>query len=338
MKRGIVFVTLLLMVFSMMSYGKKLATLPGLLRPYFMVMDDQQLYVCHGIEARIYSLKDFSLKAKFGKPGEGPQEFKPLSGGAQHLEVYPHTDFLIVSSLGKVSFYSKEGIFIKERKVPVFGEMIGRYKPIGDKYVGMGIAAGAGGVIDLTFNLYDHEFKKIKEIYKQGFMKGGRLTFPIITPIFFIEDNKIFIPGGQEFGVNILNAEGKKINAIIREYERLKVHDGYKKGVHDYFKLVNSAQYPIIRNMLTFADIFPAIQGFALDRGKIYIQTYLKKDGKHEFFIYDLDGKFVKRLFLPVAYMNEFMPYPITFKNGVIYQLVENEDEEEWELHAVEIK
>lgn len=338
MKRGIIFITLLLMVFSMVSYGKKLATLPGLFRPYFIVMDDQQLYVCHGVELRIYSLKDFSLKAKFGKPGEGPQEFKPPAAGAFALTVYPHTDYLLVSSIGKVSFYSKEGKFIKERKVPVFGELTGAYKPIGDKFVGMGIAAGAEVTFDLTFNLYDGEFKKIKEIYRQGFMKRGSLTFPIVAPVFFINDNKIVVPGGQEFAVNILNAEGEKLTSITREYDRLKIDDEYKKGVHEHFKLVNRDQYPIIKNILTFADIFPAIQGFVVDDGKIYILTYLKKDGKYEHFIYDLDGKFLKHLFLPIAYSTGLMPSPFTFKNDTLYQLIENEDEEEWEIHAVEIK
>lgn len=32
------------------------------------------------------------------------------------------------------------------------------------------------------------------------------------------------------------------------------------------------------------------------------------------------------------------MPDPMTFKSNKLYQLIENEDAEQWELHATEIK
>ena len=96
MKRGIVFITLLLVVFSMASFGKKLATLPGLFRPYPIAVDDQQLYVCDGVEVRIYSLEDYSLKAKFGKPGEGPQEFMHNPSAPASIMVSAFPEYLLV--------------------------------------------------------------------------------------------------------------------------------------------------------------------------------------------------------------------------------------------------
>ena len=71
---------------------------------------------------------------------------------------------------------------------------------------------------------------------------------------------------------------------------------------------------------------------------KVYIQTYLKENGKDEFFIYDLNGKFLKRLFLPVVYRNSLKPFPYTIMNNRLYQLIENEDAEVWELHAEKIE
>ncbi len=335
MKRGIVFVTLLLMVFSMVSYGKKLATLPGLFKPNPMAVDDDRLYICDGIEVRIYSLKDFSLKTKFGKAGDGPQEFRPIPG-APSLMVYPHTDYLLISSIAKASFYSKEGKFIKEWKTT---NMIpGNYQPIGNKFAGMGMSMGDNQSMAITINFYDQEFKKIKEIYKQNIMKRGSLTFPAANPTFFARENKIVAPGGEEFVINILDAGGNKVTSITREYKRLRVDEGYKKGVQKFLKSMAGDRYEIVKRMLTFTDIFPAIQFIYVDNGKIYIQTYLKKDGSDEFFIYDLNGKFLKRLFVPVNYLNPAMPAPIGVKNDTLYQLVENEDEEEWELHAVELK
>lgn len=339
MKRGIIFVTLLLMVFSMVSYGKKLATLPGLFKPYFIIMDNEQLYVCDGAVVSIYSLKDFSLAAKFGKEGEGPEEFK-LSASKNGLFIHPHTDYLLISSVNKVSFYTKEGKFIKEMRVGS-NQAAGNYQTIGNKFAGVDFTVGGDLSMVFTINLFDDKFTKIKEIYKRDFMTRGSMTFPMVVPIFFVEDNKIIAPVDEAFALNIFDADGNKISGIHRDYKRLKVKEDYKKGVHQFFKTdpgTKQVYEAFFKKLLKFTDYFPAIQNFIADQGKIYIQTYLKEDGKYEYFIYDLKGKFLKRLFLPVAYMNGLMPSPFTIENHTLYQLIENEDEEEWELHAVEIK
>ena len=339
MKRGIIFMTSLFIMFSVVSFGKKLATLPGLAKPYSLVMDDTQFYVCDGVEVSIYSLKDFQLKTKFGKRGEGPQEFRAAAGGSPALILFPQKDHLLINSLGKVSYYSKEGKFIKETKIE--GSIVnGMFQPIGDKFAGLAMTMGKNMSMEFTINLFDSEFKKTKEIYKQKFMQQGSMSFPMVFPAFFVKDNKIIAPGGEEFVINILDAEGNKVNAITREYKRLKVDEDYKKGVHDFFKSTIREQYEFIKQMITFTDYFPAIQFFFAEDGKIYIQTYLReeKEDKYELFIYDLEGKFLKRLFIPVKYVNGFQPTAYTIKNNTFFQLIENEDEEEWELHAIEIK
>lgn len=63
----------------------------------------------------------------------------------------------------------------------------------------------------------------------------------------------------------------------------------------------------------------------------------MKEEGGYEFFIYDLEGKFLKRLFLPVVYRNSLMPFPYAIMHNTFYQLIENENAEVWELHCLEI-
>jgi hypothetical protein len=339
MKRGIIFITSLFIMLSVVSFGKKLATLPGHARPYALVMDDTQFYVCDKAEVSIYSRKDFKLKTKFGKEGEGPQEFK-LPANKEGVFVFPQSDYLLISSMGKASFYSKQGKFIKEVRTDSL-LMPGLYQPIGSKFAGLGSTQGGDVSMAFTINLYDAKFKKIKEIYKQDFMQQGSMTFPMVFPILFVEGNKIIAPGGDEFVLNIFDADGNKVSTITRPYERLKVTGDYKKGIHHYFKTdLGTKQYyeAFLKKMLKFRDDFPAIQFFLVDNGRIYIQTYLKKDDKYEFFIYDLEGKLIKRLFFPVKFQDALKPNPFDIEDNTFYQLIENEDEEEWELHAIEIK
>jgi hypothetical protein len=51
----------------------------------------------------------------------------------------------------------------------------------------------------------------------------------------------------------------------------------------------------------------------------------------------DMQGKLVKKIFLPVSFMNVLDIYPYTVAGRKLYQLIENEDEE-WELHIVSFR
>ena len=68
------------------------------------------------------------------------------------------------------------------------------------------------------------------------------------------------------------------------------------------------------------------------------MQTYKKKDNESEFVILDMKGKPVKKTFVPLADKNVFESYLYSIHKGKIYQLVENLDKEEYELHVFPIE
>jgi hypothetical protein len=323
-------------MFSPVTFAEKLATLPDIFKPYFLSVDDQQFYVAEGTTVYIFSLQDFALKKKFGKPGQGPQEFALVPRSTGSLTIYPQTDSILINSPGKVSFFTKDGEFSKEMKSTA-GLMGGFFQPIGDQFAGMSFLMGQDQSMTITINIYDAKLTKIKEIYKQPFLKRGRMEFPMVSAIFYVSNNKIITPGGQkEFAINILDDKGTQLSSITREYKQLKVTEDYKKGVFDFFKTNPDTKpyYEVLKNMIKFSDYFPPIQIFYVDNQKIYIQTFLKKDETDEFFIYNFKGQFLKRLFLPVAYMDGIRPCPTYIKKNKLYQVIENEEEEVWELHA----
>ncbi|MGD2088267.1 MAG: hypothetical protein PVH61_18965 [Candidatus Aminicenantes bacterium] len=321
---------------SISLWGKKLAQLPDISRPYQLWVDNQQFYVTEGASVFIYSLQDFSLKKKFGTAGEGPQEFK-IPPGTPGVLLYPLTDSLVINSLGKISFYKKEGSFIKELKNPA-GSMVSLYCPLGSQFVGLGTIS-ENQSSSYTFNIYDGNLAKIKEFHRLPMFQRGRMEFPGTPPIFYVSNNKIIVGGGRdELAIHIFDAKGSEVYSIKREYKRQKLTEDYKKGTFKFFSTnpATKQAFESMKHMITFPDYFPPIQYFFVDDQKIYIQTYKKKEVMDEFFIYDLKGKFLQRLFIPVEYLYGFMPYPIAIKNNTFYQLVENLDgaEEIWELHA----
>ena len=333
MRRCLIFI-IAVTTFSLMGYAEKLAELTDFFQPADLAVDEHQFYVIEKAQVFIYSLEDYSLKRKFGQAGEGPKEFKlnPSGGG---LSIVPQKQSLVLNSIGKVSFYTKDGKFIKEIKC---NPLSARYKPMGNRFIG-GTILMQTNQMAVTINLFDDKLTKIKEIGKLEILSKGRMTLPIPVAKFYPLKNKIAIGGGEEFVINILDADGNKVSAITRDYKRLEVTEKYKQRVLHSFKAGRGTKqaYEIIKNMITFTEYFPAIQSFWADHENIYIQTYLEKDGKYEFFVYDHNGKFLKRLLLPVYYRDGINLFPTAVKNNFFYQLIENEDEEVWELHREKI-
>ena len=81
--------------------------------------------------SNIYSLEDLKLKKKFGKDGEGPKEFK------RRANITLTSKYLLVNSIARVTFFTKEGEYIKEVNTKTVN--LGPFLPIGDNYVNTGM-------------------------------------------------------------------------------------------------------------------------------------------------------------------------------------------------------
>ncbi len=343
MKRIVILIVLIVLALTMTVHAEKLATFDQVLKPAFLAMDNEQIYVSEGTTVYIFSRKDFSFKKKFGKSGAGPQEFSLAAGGGfsqPGVQVFAQSDNLVVNSIGKVSLFNKDGDFVKEYKSR-WGMQSSQFQPFGDGFT------GTGAFIDektkqvfVTYNLFDGKLeKKTKELTRQKLMKGTRFEMPMTPPMVLAHDQWVVAPTGDDFELAIFDVTGKKVASIKRDYKKLKVGQEYKDGIMQFFKTnpATKAAYEILKKMIKFKDEFPPIQYFFPVDQKVYVLTYLKKDGKYECFVYGINGTFIKRVFIPFHYMSAVQPAPMTIRDGKIYQLLENEDEETWELHGAKI-
>lgn len=94
----------------------------------------------------------------------------------------------------------------------------------------------------------------------------------------------------------------------------------------------------MIKSMIGFPDSFPNIREFFVIGEKIFVLTYSGKPGKEELIVFDNTGKFQKTVNLPLQAANAHELYPFNFSGDKVYQLLENEENEEWELHAFPVK
>jgi hypothetical protein len=332
MKKSIVFFILLLCAFY--GYPEKLAVFPEVLKADDFQIGSGRMFVTENTTIYIYNLKDFKFIKKFGKPGEGPQEFK-INPPDYPLGIQILPDRIMVSSVGKVSFFSLDGKFIKENSVV----NINSVQSLGKNFVGVTFI-NEGGVVYRTINLFGPQFNKLKEVYREKFLFQPGKSIDLLKKSFLFKTcpNRIFVSAQEGFVIDIFDGEGNLVNTIKREFEPQKVREETKKGIHKMIEKRNETLYPLIKDRIRIADYWPAIAELRINDQKLYVSANKFKGEEFEFYLFDLNGKLLKTFFLKLDKKNPIQAFPYDFHDGKIYQLIENWDTEEWELHVREIK
>jgi hypothetical protein len=339
--RALIFLTsfLILLLPTLHTYAKKVATFTDILTPYNLLVDKDRLYINESATIYIFSLKDYSLVKKFGKKGEGPGEFKLDDDNTVFVSLLP--DHLLINSVGRISYFSKEGTFIKE--IP---NRSGRWlKPLDDYFVGMRIWYDKKDTRFRTVCIFDSQLNRIKDIYSEvhGIQPRRRTIDAISWPSswnYLTYGDKVFVMG-KENKLHIFNKHGESISTVKLDYEPLKLTDSIKEEYIKYYRDTDPywrARWERLKSWYVFPDYLPVARYFKIKNDKIYILTYKKEKGKKEFLILDLKGKLLKKVFLPLVSVDALGEMPFDFQGDLLYQLVINEDTEELELHTDKIK
>lgn len=325
------------LLFSSVVSAVEVIPLPDLINPDGIQVDGHQLYITEQQSIYIYSLKNFSLTKKFGKSGEGPQEFKVSHYSDGRIYIHVERGILMVNSLKKISFFTKNGDYIKEIRTTSGA----RFKPVGNGYAGYGNVM-ENKIMYRTVNLYDGDLKKIKELYREevGGMGKEINAVTLLKPLLFhVTDDKLFIAGKNGI-IYVFDSNGRHLYSISREYKPIPFTGEHRRKFILDFKThprFNSL-YEVVEKQLTYPVYFPLTRDFHAVDQKVYVRTYGEEKGKSEFFIFTTAGKLLKRVMLQVKEKDALESYPYAIRNGKLYQLVENEDLEEWELHVESIE
>ena len=339
MKKIVLFI--IFIVFSSIIFSEKVADLPEVLLGEGVYVNKDFIYTKDDYTIHIYSMKDFKHVKQFGRKGEGPGEFKVTV----NYTVFPK--YLIVNSFRRVHFFTLDGSFIKEYIIPVGVQKI---HPVEDNYIGTTSVIEANKKIPdyKSVDIYDKNFKKIKNIYKgtlgRGWLyfvsgttkKQDRLMVKDYSDYIIYKDKVYFGNTKKGFCLIVYDSSGKKLHEINRNFEKLKVTEKYKQEVMkrereapDWEKWEKTWNY-------IFPDYFPAYDNIIISDDKIYFVTYRIAGNKSEVIVTDLKGKFLRKTFLPVD------PYSRDFQFSIykdkVYYLVENEAEEMFELHVSPLK
>lgn len=340
--------TIILSLFILLTtvgFAERLAVFDDLIKPSDFALDRGQLFIIEFPHIYVYSLTDFTLIKTFGRQGEGPQEF------LRFARLHFLADTFIVHSQTRFSYYSRKDFkYLKEERVPI--QFDRGVRIMGDQLVVSHTVPGKKKheQVDLTVNIYDWSFKKIKEIYRRKYYFQVNQDINVIyLPTlkqrlgirFAVQGDKIFIEGedGETGNIYVYNKTGEKIDTIHHEFEKLKVTDDHIQAVADWHKLNKTRIYDILkeRGNLYRPRYFPAIRYLSIADNKIRIIPYKKKQGKNRLFVFNLEGKLLTETDAPFEEENLFSLAAGTIENGKVYQLKENENEK-WEFHVTEMK
>lgn len=319
--------------------AQKIAVLQGILEPNGMIIGSERIYIYEEYSVYVYSLKDLRLIKKFGKEGEGPREFK-ISPFGPPMDVYTYDNKLFINTNNKLSCFTRDGEFIKESRVPIY--LV--YRPLLDVFVSTGRATIGKDQMVLTINLSNAKFEKIKELYRSDTSIGpsASLLFPITPLEFPVYENRIYIPAVKEgFVIDVFDAKGKKMYRVKKEYQPIEVSREYKNKTIDWFKTNPTFKqyWDFFSKRISFKTHYPAVQHIEVTDNSIYAFTYKKQKEDTECIILDLKGNEEKRVLLPFPVNYGFDLNSLSaIHNRAFYVLVENEDDEVWELHKHEIK
>jgi len=348
MKKMVIFILILMIYGVNLVFAVNLGTLTGILKPNFLRINGNGIFILEQATIYIYSIKNLSLIRKFSRKGEGPGEIKISHFYSISMKLLP--DHIFIDSVDKILYFSKKGKLIEERKKPA--GLVTQMLPVRKNFVVKDLDRSDRKTEHMTLSVYDSEMKKIKELFRQKSPVQARSTVMIPDSLHFcICDNKIFVEKSTRgFFIDVYNAKGKKLYQIEKKYEKVNVTNSDKEEVLRLYKadpLVKQIGYENLKNRIQFIypDSYPAIQSINGFGEKIYVKTFKKQDNKEEYVVMDLKGNVLRRIYMPrvekaplMARLNGIDLQIYSIHKNKFYYLKENEDEEEWELHVKEIE
>jgi len=340
MIRKNLFSLLIILVLGSWVFPGKVVPLPEIKKPENIIVDQNQILITEFPNVYIYSLEDYKLINKFGKEGEGPQEF------FQYVRIQPspeNPNYIVVGSHMKMSYFTRKGKFVKEVRSKS-SSTANVYKPLGKKYVAYGFLR-EDKIAYNTINLFDADLKKIKEVVRwEAPFQPGKPFNPTDSDTaggeFRVFANKIFFLLREEGDIDIFDDNGGKIKSIKYDYERVPITQKDKQEYRKFYQTDPRYRqfYNTFEKFMKFPNYFPATREQVVADDRIYVLTNKKIEGKSEFVLFSIKGEFLKKIPVPFENANPREPYPFTIKNQKLFQLIDNINTEEWELHIHSIQ
>ncbi|MGE5342710.1 MAG: hypothetical protein ACM3SY_14645 [Candidatus Omnitrophota bacterium] len=343
----IILISLMIMYCGIVIFPEKVADLPELNKPHAIECDGENFYIVDDTTAHIYSMKGCKHIGSFGQRGEGPYELNtPFYSPARILLL---SDKIILSSSNKLVVYTKKGKPIDEK---IFRQGYSDLIPFKKNYVAVQVDVDQKSQLVDTYKvlLISPDLKN-KELLISfvvppiGIPNRPGWALPLKTFINVANDNLYVFSMQQDKEIFVFNSEGKQIKRLTVDLPKIKVTEAVKNDMIDYLKSIGYGKVlrvkdEEIKNRCFFRDYLSTAKLCKIKDGIIQLETYEKREGKYQIVLMDLNGKILKKLFLPIP-IYDLSPVArhtsYCFDKNTYYYLVDNDETENWELHKISL-
>ena len=246
---------------------------------------------------------------------------------------------LDATASNKLVRYTLDGDYIDEMKfpAPVFKGGLDR---VGDNFL-VGDYEILPSSQAKTIRLYDGKFKRLRDIgVWQNSADLGKINPAMDYQTFRVAGNRMYIvETSRETKVTIRDVGGNVLKEIRLPLELLKMTAGLKESIIEALKESygpDLSRWNMVEKRLFFSDYAPGLDWFDVVDGMFVARTYRYKGDDVEFVFFDMDGKEIKRMFLPFTGAIPTASRS-AFPAGHYYYLKMNEADDTYELHAIKV-
>jgi hypothetical protein len=316
-------------------------------RVYFNTDDDGNFYV-NDWDRKV--IKKFGPDGKFllniGGPGQGPGEFQNV-----WIPRFDKDQNMYVSDIvgrRRISFFDKEGTFLKQVRVPVqLSDISINCRGFYVGYQTTYIEDPKGDSAVTVLGVFDDRFQLVSEIHKsvrESPSPSGRdpesraqfiadlLSEDAFKPqksYILASSDLIYFGYPEKYEIEIFSSGGQLIRLIQREFEPLKVNEKHKEDfireqedeVLRFLREQDQALKKEIIKLVKYPKYLPAYNKFALMENGWLAVVVDHKEGEFTLFdLFDRQGKYIAQFEAKIPVAN------LLFKNGKAYALaIEND-------------
>lgn len=254
---------------------------------------------------------------KFGKEGQGPGEmYLPIS-----LQI-TYNNEIIIGDAGnqRLSFFSLVGEF--QREVSTALKAQGLVLPLFDSQgdiIGQQVVVAEDQILR-EVRKYDSELNSlftIASIDITALVQGKINPFELVFFYKLGKDNDIYCSNPNEYEIKVLNADGKLVKRILKNFDPVEVTEKDKEEFFDRLGEVPAQ----VRDRLEFPKVYPPYQNFTLDEERrLFVRTFEKgkEEGEYFFDVFGVEGRFIAKIL--------FKGDPRVWKGNKLYAIEEDED------------
>jgi hypothetical protein len=340
-----ILIILILLSYSLIANAnensKKVLVLEDIYKSPYLLVDNENFYITDRYLRKvfIYSNEKLEKISEFGRKGEGPGEFMVINCTSLT------DDYICISSFPKLCFFNKKGKLIKEIKGP---PDTGTFKPFGKNFIGQSYpySKPSDKIYRILYSLFDPGLSKKKDIYLAEFNKFVIYSRPKMISMWVRDCTKAvpykdkLIVGStyKGFYFSVFDVNGNMLNEITIDYEKRKITDEEKQRKINEDKKDSSEQRwndLIARVEIRFPEYYPAYANFIVDNHKIYVFLYPRETT--EIRVLDFKGILLKKRNIPYFKYGFITGDQHTIYEGKFYYLIDNKEEETWEIHTINI-